>query len=194
MLKITEKAQEKIRFYLKDRDPMQWGVRIKSAGGGFGFALEEFKVSSPSDQVIDADGIKVIADRTFAGKLQEAVVDFVETNAASGFKVTLPEVPRQNTTGFSGPDFSNPQVKKVHEILMNDINPAIASHGGMARLVDVKDNVVYLQFGGGCHGCGMVDVTLKQGIEKRIKELMPDIVAVVDETDHAKGTDPYFHA
>ncbi|MBI2982313.1 MAG: NifU family protein, partial [Deltaproteobacteria bacterium] len=155
---------------------MRWGVRIRAQGGGFGFALEEFQASSPKDQVIDVDGIKVISDRLLSGRLQEGVVDFVEAAGATGFKVSLPEaeIPTKSRPPLSGPDLSTPQVKRVQEILMREINPAIASHGGMARLVDVKENVVYLQFGGGCHGCGMVDVTLKQGIEKRIKELMPD--------------------
>ena len=59
-------------------------------------------------------------------------------------------------------------------------------------LLDVKDGVVYVELGGGCQGCGMVDVTLKQGVEVAIKETIPSITSVVDSTDHASGTNPYF--
>ncbi|MDA1132352.1 MAG: NifU family protein [Proteobacteria bacterium] len=80
----------------------------------------------------------------------------------------------------------------VQEILDNEINPGVASHGGNVKLIDVADHTVYLEFGGGCHGCGMVDVTLKQGVETRIMEAVPTITAVLDITDHAEGTNPYY--
>jgi Fe/S biogenesis protein NfuA len=80
----------------------------------------------------------------------------------------------------------------VQDVLTNNINPAVASHGGWVQLLDVKEKVAYIELGGGCVGCGMVDVTLKQGIEVAIKEAVPEILAVVDRTDHASGTNPYF--
>ncbi len=81
---------------------------------------------------------------------------------------------------------------KVQELLDGSINPAVAGHGGYVQLIDVKDNVVYLQMGGGCQGCGMADVTLKAGIERMIKEEIPDITEVLDTTDHAAGQNPYY--
>jgi Fe-S cluster biogenesis protein NfuA len=68
----------------------------------------------------------------------------------------------------------------------------VGSHGGWVSLLDVRDDVVYIQLGGGCQGCGMADVTLKQGIEVRIREVVPSIKDVVDSTDHAGGTNPYY--
>jgi Fe/S biogenesis protein NfuA len=85
------------------------------------------------------------------------------------------------------------QVKdKVQKILDEMINPAVAGHGGFVELLDVKDNLVYLKLGGGCQGCGMVNVTLKQGIETTLKEEIPQIAGVIDQTDHAGGTNPYY--
>jgi len=85
------------------------------------------------------------------------------------------------------------QVKaKVQKILDEMINPAVAGHGGFVELLDVKDNQVYLMLGGGCQGCGMVNVTLKQGIEVALKEEIPQIAGVIDQTDHAGGTNPYY--
>jgi Fe/S biogenesis protein NfuA len=74
----------------------------------------------------------------------------------------------------------------------SELNPAVASHGGRINLHGVKDNKVYLSFGGGCHGCGMVNLTLKNGVEARIKELIPEIEEVVDTTDHTSGMNPFY--
>jgi Fe/S biogenesis protein NfuA len=81
---------------------------------------------------------------------------------------------------------------KVQELIDSTINPAVAGHGGFVQLVEVKDNKVYLQMGGGCQGCGAADVTLKAGIERLIKEELPEIEEVLDSTDHASGTNPYY--
>ena len=80
----------------------------------------------------------------------------------------------------------------VQKILDEMINPAIAGHGGWVDLLDVKENNVYLRLGGGCVGCGMVNVTLKQGIEATLREEIPQIAGVIDQTDHAGGTNPYY--
>jgi Fe/S biogenesis protein NfuA len=81
---------------------------------------------------------------------------------------------------------------KVQELLESTINPAVAGHGGFVELIDVKDNKVYLQLGGGCQGCGAADITLKSGIERLIKEELPEIEEVLDTTDHASGSNPYY--
>lgn len=83
---------------------------------------------------------------------------------------------------------------KVQDLVDTSINPAIAAHGGYVELIDVKDNVVYLQMGGGCQGCGAADITLKAGIERLIKEEIPEITEVLDTTDHAAGANPYYTA
>ena len=82
--------------------------------------------------------------------------------------------------------------QKVQKILDEMINPAVAGHGGFVELLEVKDRQVYLMLGGGCQGCGMVNVTLKQGIEATLKEEIPQIAGVIDQTDHAGGTNPYY--
>jgi Fe/S biogenesis protein NfuA len=81
---------------------------------------------------------------------------------------------------------------KVQELIDSMINPAVAGHGGFVELVDVQDNRVYLQMGGGCQGCGAADVTLKQGIERLIKEEIPEIAEVLDATDHSAVSNPYY--
>lgn len=80
----------------------------------------------------------------------------------------------------------------VQRVLDEQINPAVGAHGGFIRLIEVKDDIAYIQFEGGCQGCAMANVTLRQGVEVMIKEQIPEIVAIVDVTDHAGGTNPYF--
>ncbi len=82
--------------------------------------------------------------------------------------------------------------EKVEVILERDINPAVASHGGFVELIDVDDATVYVRLGGGCQGCGMANVTLKQGIETAIRQQVPEVAAILDTTDHASGTNPYY--
>src|SRR5262245_5169991 len=80
----------------------------------------------------------------------------------------------------------------IGDLLEREINPAVASHGGYVELIDVRRNNVYLRLGGGCQGCGAADVTLKQGIEKAIRDLVPRVGEILDTTDHAAGRNPYY--
>ncbi len=90
------------------------------------------------------------------------------------------------------PGLDTPQGEAVRRVLEEQINPAVAGHGGHIALVDVQDDTVYIRLEGGCQGCGMADVTLKQGVETVILREVPAITAVRDVTDHADGTNPYF--
>jgi Fe/S biogenesis protein NfuA len=84
------------------------------------------------------------------------------------------------------------KIQKIQHLFDTTINPSLAMHGGFAELIDVRENKVYVRMGGGCHGCGMVESTLKQGIEKFIKEEIPEIEELVDTTQHADGKNPYY--
>ena len=83
---------------------------------------------------------------------------------------------------------------RVQELIDTMINPAVAGHGGVVELIDVQDKRVYLQMGGGCQGCGAADIMLKSGIERLIKEEIPEVEEVLDTTDHQSGTNPYYTA
>ena len=82
--------------------------------------------------------------------------------------------------------------EKVQYILDTSINPGVAAHGGVITLLDVQGKRVFIQMGGGCQGCGMADVTLKQGVERMIREAVPEVEEVLDATDHAEGNNPYY--
>ena len=82
--------------------------------------------------------------------------------------------------------------KQIEAVLESEINPAIASHGGVITILDVQNGVVYVKMGGGCQGCASSTATLKQGVEQAIRAHVPDVVEILDTTDHAAGTNPYY--
>jgi len=85
-----------------------------------------------------------------------------------------------------------PIVDRVQQVITEQINPSIAAHGGGAELISVDGTIAYLRLFGGCQGCGMAQVTLKAGIERILRESIPELTEVVDVTDHASGEDPYY--
>ena len=100
--------------------------------------------------------------------------------------------PRRSRTGKVMTDTNQDIRTKIQELIDFHINPAVAGHGGFIELLDYRDGTVYLRMGGGCQGCGMANVTLKQGIERMLREEVPEIQQVVDTTDHAGGTNPFY--
>ncbi len=90
------------------------------------------------------------------------------------------------------PEMNTPEALAVRRLLDEEVNPAIASHGGNIALIDIKLPRVYIRLEGGCQGCGMADVTLKQGVEVAIRRAVPAITEVLDVTDHAGGSNPYY--
>jgi Fe-S cluster biogenesis protein NfuA len=84
--------------------------------------------------------------------------------------------------------------RKVQNLLENEINPALGAHGGFVELIDVRKNAVYLKLGGGCQGCQSASMTMKMGIEKVIREKIPEVGEILDTTDHAAGRNPYYQS
>jgi Fe/S biogenesis protein NfuA len=197
MIKLTEEAQTKISDALDRADPPRRHLRIRASveAGAFAYHLEALtdEMVTPQDTVLDQDGFHLVLDPESAERLAGTRIDYRETLVESGFQFDNPNQPASPTlpTG-ERTDLEGPVPDRVRMLLDTEINPAIAAHGGLVRLVDVQDNRVYLAFGGGCHGCGMVDVTLKQGIETRIREAVPEVAEVIDTTDHSTGVNPYY--
>jgi Fe/S biogenesis protein NfuA len=120
-------------------------------------------------------------DARSAPHLVGTTVDYVEAPSQSGFKIDNPN-----------PLWNDPLATAVQRLIDEEINPALASHGGFVHLLELKEGVAQVELGGGCQGCGMAHVTLKRGIEARIREAVPEVTEVVDATDHAGGANPYF--
>ena len=139
------------------------------------------------DLVFGQQGFDVVVDPESAKLLEGASVDWGESLMESGFKVENP-----NLAPIGSKPLQGPLAERVQQVIDQYVNPGVAQHGGHVTLVEVRDDVVYLQMGGGCQGCGMASVTLSQGIERILKEQVPEIVGIQDVTNHSAGDSPYF--
>ena len=142
------------------------------------------------------DGLTIVVPAASAPKMVGSVLDLNQDLMAGGMSIRNPNRPPapQASPAMTGPppDLSGDVAQRVIQVLDAQINPSIAAHGGRADLVAVTDGAAYLRLSGGCAGCGMAAVTLSQGIEVAIKQSVPEIVRIVDVTDHASGTNPYY--
>ena len=186
MFTVSEAAKNKILALLEAQGKKGSALRVAITGrgpGGFQYDLRfvEGVDKGPEDVVEDGGGFQVIIDSASASNLNGATLDFVEGIHQSGFSVDNP-----NSI------WTEPKAKAIQEVIDTQINPGVASHGGFVTLLDVKEDTAYIALGGGCQGCGMANVTLKQGIEVLIKQAVPEITQVVDTTDHAGGTNPFY--
>jgi Fe/S biogenesis protein NfuA len=191
MLKITDNAQNKFREVLAAEDRQGQGIRMTAKRGmspfsvDYGLSFVEAGQEHAADKLFEFGDLKVYVDPQSYPLVEDATVDYVHGLSESGFKITNPKM-------SAPPVPTGPLAEKIQHILNSRINPAVRSHGGMVSLVDVKDNIAILRFGGGCQGCGMVDVTLKQGVEVMLREAVPELQGVMDITDHAGGKNPYY--
>lgn len=184
---LSELARQRLIDALTEKNVRgSAGVRISAKGGGaggvaYGMSLTSDESPEPGDAVQDEGDFKILVDAETLRTLRGATVDFVDELMGSGFTIQSPSV-----------RWDDPLADSIQKLIDGEINPGVASHGGQVELIEVKDNVVYVRLGGGCQGCGMVDVTLRQGIEHLIKQEFPQIHSVVDTTDHASGHNPYY--
>ncbi len=186
MITITEKAKAKIQELLEQESSEGLALRVAIKGRGPGGFVNELAFvggdeKGEDDLVMDGGGFNVYIDGPTQPNIAGATLDWVEGAYGSGFKIDNPN-----------PIWSDPLALAVQQVLDEKVNPGVASHGGNVTLLDVRGDTAYLKLGGGCQGCGMADVTLRQGIEVMIKEAVPAIQNIVDTTDHAGGTNPYY--
>lgn len=192
IIKLSDNAKTKIRSLLKDKDPRTWGAMIPDQAGTYiHLPLIDLSTLPSIEEVQFIEDLKIVLDRS-GEEVEEVSVDFVDGGVLSSVFEVKSIKPQGPAAGKL--NSADPAVAKILEVLEKEINPAIASHGGYAKLLDYKDGKVYLFMGGGCQGCHGVDATLKLGIETRLREVVPEISGIIDQTDHAAGTNPYFTA
>ena len=191
MIDISESAQTYFRHLLQSQGGDAVGIRVSAMHAGTPKADARLEFCESGDLLgdewsLECEGFTLYVDAPSVRYLDGAQMDYV--TQATGGQLTI-RAPRIKGD-VPGSDASI--VERVQYLIDSEINPMLASHKGQVSLVEVTaDGVVMLQFGGGCHGCGMVDVTLKQGIEKTLRERIPEIADVRDATDHATGAAPY---
>ena len=149
----------------------------------------------PEDWSDERGGMVLVVSSESIEKMRGAVLD-VHGGGMVIENPNQPPAPTAASPAMAGPpaDLSGDVAQRVLQVLEQQINPSIAAHGGRADLVAVEDDSAYLRLSGGCAGCGMAAVTLSQGIEVALRESVPEITRVIDVTDHAAGTNPYYEA
>src|SRR5581483_4691652 len=176
ILTFTDTARAKLREVFAEQGVAGRGairVAIQGRGpGGFEYAMavEDPGSQGADDTVLDEGDFQVFVDPESLPLLRGATVDFVDELMGGGFRMHNPN-----------PTWSDPTAAGIQQLIDTVINPGVASHGGHVDLIDYKDDVVYVQLSGGCQGC-----------EALIKQHYPQVVGVVDTTDHAGGNNPYY--
>jgi len=198
LLTITDQARVRVlEVRAGEGEPESLGLWIEVTGvAGTAFTYDMYfrrvDEAGELDIVQHGDDLSVVVPSEHADKIRGSTLDL----SGGGMVLQNPNVPAVEAPYADAPDLDldDPVVAKVVEVLAVQINPQIAAHGGYAELVAVDGTIAYLRMGGGCQGCGMAAVTLSQGIEVAILDSVPDITEVVDVTDHAGGTNPYYQA
>jgi len=194
MVEFTNLAKEKVLFFMQMQGNENLAVRIQVASPSpldprYDITMIEPDEKCPEDMVFDGYGFEVVIEPESAKLLDGARVDWIETLTETGFKVENP-----NLAPIGSRPLEGPLADRVRQAIDQFVNPGVAQHGGHVTLVEVRDNIVYLEMGGGCQGCGMASVTLSQGIERILLEHVPEIEGIQDVTNHGDGENPYFSA
>jgi Fe/S biogenesis protein NfuA len=192
MLTITESAQDYLAELLAGQDDDVLGIRMFVNDPGTPKAetciaycrkadLED------SDLMINYDKLTARFELRSIPFLKDAFVDYSKDRMGGQLTIKAPnaKLPQVNA--------DSPLEDRINYVLYNEVNPSLASHGGEVSLLEVtEEKVAILQFGGGCQGCGMVEATLKDGVEKSLMEQIPELTAVRDTTDHTDRSQAYF--
>jgi Fe/S biogenesis protein NfuA len=198
LVELTDRALEKVReFRARVDDPDSQAMWVEVTGmhrGEFTYdlSLKPLAAADEGDPVEDLGGLALVVPAHDVEAVRGATIDWSDDLMRGGLVVSNPNKPSPVVEAPAPEGLKGDVAERVAQVLDRHINPAIAMHGGMARLDRVDAGVAYVRLGGGCQGCGMATVTLDQGIESAILQAVPEIRQVVDVTDHAAGTNPYF--
>lgn len=187
-IRITAEPVDAARCRFLVSEPLFDGVRrfaatAEAAGSPLAEAL--FAVPGVTEVVVSGATLTVTKDSPEPWQVAGKAVGTAIRAALAGARPVVTAAPVSTSTD------DDALYGRVADLFEAEINPAIARHGGFVELVDVQDATVLLRMGGGCQGCGMADVTLRQGIETALRQRVPEVTGVVDITDHAAGTNPY---
>lgn len=194
MITFTERAHGMVQEFLAQSDENDLALRIGMGGSPvaptFDLTLVGLAERAGDERAIDGGGFTVLVREADSSVLEGATVDFVERVNESGFEVRPAGAGLPASAPVRGIP-TGPIADRVRNVLETQINPAIAAHGGMISLVDVEETDVYVEMSGGCQGCALSRMTLRQGVERMLREAVPELTAVHDVTDHASGNNPY---
>lgn len=190
-LTITESARVYLADLLAKQDDAVLGIRMFINQPGTPKAETCIAYcrdgdTRPDDQVEEYPELKAWFERRSIPFLEDALVDYAKDRMGGQLTIKAPNAKLPRVSDDS------PLEDRINYLLYNEVNPSLAAHGGEVSLVEITDDdIAILRFGGGCQGCGMVDVTLKQGVEKSLLEQIPQLKGVRDVTDHSDRSQAY---
>ena len=199
---IGEKAIGKV-LEIKEQEPgdneYALFLQIDGVQGNqytYDLSFLDLEQARSDDKRVEFGELTVIIASKDLDKFNNAKLELSDDPSAPGLTMDNPNTPSPEIFGNPDemPELTGELAEKVQTVLESQINPAIASHGGVAQLVGGEGQDVYLKLGGGCQGCGMAQVTLTQGIETSLRDAIPEIGNIIDATDHASGDNPYFES
>ena len=200
LMSFSGEALDRI-IEIRDQEPGDddFGLLIEITGlqgTQFGYSLSFVPIGEvgTSDHVERHGDLTVVIPSVDTANMTGATLAMSSDPMTPGLAIDNPNNPSPDIPDAPAGDLTGPLAEQVAQVLDNQVNPAIAAHGGHARLVSEENGVVYLQLGGGCQGCGMAAMTLRQGIERILRDAIPEIVEIVDVTDHQSGENPYYAA
>lgn len=192
---VTDAARAKVLELLAEEDdgtPM--GLRIEITGESgpeyrYDLSFDAISAAEPGDSVVDWAGLTVIVPADSIEKLQGAQLD-LPSGDGPGLVMRNPN--RPDPLAGMDVELTGDVTERINTLLEKVINPNLAQHGGYAELRAWEEPKAYILMGGGCQGCAVSSITLRTGIERTLKDQIPEIEEVVDVTDHASGTNPYY--
>ena len=200
LMNFSGEAVDRI-IEIRDQEPGDddYGLLIEITGmqgAQFGYSLSFIPLAEvdAADHVERHGGLTVVIPAADCDNMSGATLAVSTNPAAPGLAIDNPNNPAPPAPRPPAGDLSGPIAEQATQVIEQQINPAIAAHGGYARLVSEENGVIYLEMGGGCQGCGMAAMTLRQGIERILRDAVPEIVEIVDVTDHMSGENPYYAA
>lgn len=187
MIALTELAQSKIREVIASESDIGNLLRVharKVAPYRFDYEIHFIDADEIGDEDVQAksEELVLVVDPASAANLEGTTIDFVE-GPPGGFKFDNPHAKRS---------FDDPLEAELNDFIEDEINPKVAAHRGYISLHGIEDDVVYLEMGGSCQGCGMAAMTLRQGVETQIRERFPGVRDIVDVTNHDEGENPFY--
>jgi len=188
---FTEAAQTYLAELLSKQNTPGIGIRVFITQPGNQYAETCIAYCKPHEQRAEDSALALKdftawLDAVSIPFLEDAVVDY--STDRMGGQLTI-KAPNAKVPMISE---ESPLPERINYYLQTEINPGLASHGGNISLVDIDEGVAILRFGGGCQGCGMVDTTLKDGVEKTLLERIPELKGVRDVTDHTNKENAYY--
>ena len=201
MITFTDRAREEVLSFLGKSEGELEALRISLRDGDpqaepkFDLTLVALQERTEDEREVDLGDFLVLVHETAIERLDGATVDYVQRVNESGFEVrtrdAAPADGAEATTARPATPPTGEIADRVREVLDNNVNPAIAAHGGLISLIDVHDTEISVEMSGGCQGCALSLATLRQGVERMLREAVPELTAVHDITDHASGENPY---